>query len=233
MSSLTPYWNTPLKRKLAPRWTRFWLKHQRNPFLGHTARRMAALFVPPFKPRMYLAKMNPTGFVEPTAQFSHNDLRLGKHCFIGDRVVIHQRQGGRFVLLGDHVCLYKDTIIETGLGGYVGIEERASLHPSCYLSAFEAPIIIGRGVMLAPFCVLYSHSHGLEKDIPIREQPLNTNGPIIIEDEAWLGARVTVLSGVRVGKGAAVGAGSVVTKDIPDNAIAAGNPAQVIRYRGT
>jgi acetyltransferase-like isoleucine patch superfamily enzyme len=232
MSSLTPYWNTPLKRKLAPRWTRFWLKHQRNPFLGPMARRMAVLFVPAFKPRMYLAKMSPVGFVEPTAQISHDDLRLGKHCFIGDRVVIHQRKGGRFVLLGDHVCLYRDTIIETGTGGYVGIEEHASLHPSCYISAFKSPIVIGKGVMLAPFCVLYSHSHGLEQNVPIREQPLTSNGPIIIEDEAWLGACVTVLSGVRIGKGAAVGAGSVVTKDIPDNAIAAGNPARVMRYRG-
>jgi acetyltransferase-like isoleucine patch superfamily enzyme len=80
--------------------------------------------------------------------------------------------------------------------------------------------------------VLYSHSHGLEKDLPIREQPLSSNGPIVIEEEAWLGTRVTVLSGVRIGKGAAVGAGALVTQDIPDYAIAVGNPARVVRYRG-
>lgn len=231
MSPLTPYWNTPFKKILAPRWTRFWLKYQRNVYFGPLARKLAVAFVPPFKPRMYLAKMGAEGFIEPSAQISHNDLRIGRKCFIGDRVVIHKRPGGRFVLLGDHVSLFRDTIIETGGNGYVGIEERASLHPSCYISAFEAPIVIGKGVMLAPFCVLYSHTHGLEKDVPIREQPLASNGPIVIEDEAWLGARVTVLSGVRIGRGAAVGAGSVVTKDIPDNAIAVGNPARVVRYR--
>lgn len=225
------YWNTPLIKKLAPSWTRFWLKHQSTSYVGLLARYMATVFVPPFKHRMILAKMSAEGFAEPTAQLSHNDLRLGEHCFIGDRVVIHQRQGGRFVMLGDHVSIYKDSIIETGRNGYVGIEARASVHPYCYISAFESPIVIGEGVMLAPFCALYSHSHGVDMGIPIREQPLITRGPIVIENEAWLGTRVTVLSGVRIGMGAVVGAGSIVTHDIPDNAIAVGNPARVVRYR--
>jgi acetyltransferase-like isoleucine patch superfamily enzyme len=55
-------------------------------------------------------------------------------------------------------------------------------------------------------------------------------GDIIIRDGAWLGTGVTVIGNVTIGKGAIVGAGSVVTKDVPDNCIVAGNPAKVIRY---
>jgi acetyltransferase-like isoleucine patch superfamily enzyme len=60
---------------------------------------------------------------------------------------------------------------------------------------------------------------------------LQSKGPIIIGDEAWLSAGVIVLSGVRIGKDAIIGAGSVVTKDVPDGAIASGNPASVIKIR--
>jgi len=59
----------------------------------------------------------------------------------------------------------------------------------------------------------------------------NTKGPIIIEDEVWIGSEAIILSGVRIGKGAVIAAGSVVTKEIPAYAIAGGNPAKIIKYR--
>ena len=58
-----------------------------------------------------------------------------------------------------------------------------------------------------------------------------TKGKIVLEDDVWLGQGVTVLSGVRVGKGACVAAGAVVTKDVPPYAIVGGVPAKVLRYR--
>jgi len=59
----------------------------------------------------------------------------------------------------------------------------------------------------------------------------NSKGPIIIEDDVWIGFGVIILSGVKIGKGAIIGAGAVVTKDVPPYAIAGGNPARVIKYR--
>ncbi|WP_214473862.1 CatB-related O-acetyltransferase [Mesorhizobium sp. dw_380] len=56
-------------------------------------------------------------------------------------------------------------------------------------------------------------------------------GPITVGNDVWLGARCVILSGVTIGDGAAIGAGSIVTKDIPPYAVAVGNPARVIRYR--
>ena len=54
-------------------------------------------------------------------------------------------------------------------------------------------------------------------------------GEIIIEDDVWIGAKATILKGVKIGKGAVIAVGSVVTKDVPTNAIAAGVPAKIIK----
>jgi len=58
-------------------------------------------------------------------------------------------------------------------------------------------------------------------------------GDIIIENDVWIGATATIMSGVKISNGAVVGAGSVVTKDVPPYAIVAGNPAKVVKYRFT
>jgi virginiamycin A acetyltransferase len=58
-----------------------------------------------------------------------------------------------------------------------------------------------------------------------------TKGPIIIEDDVWIGYGSTILSGVRIGKGAIIAAGSIVTKDAPSYSIIGGNPARIIKYR--
>ena len=57
--------------------------------------------------------------------------------------------------------------------------------------------------------------------------------PVIIEDDVWIGTRVTILKGVTVGKGAIIGACSVVTKDVPPHSIVVGNPAKVVKENVT
>jgi acetyltransferase-like isoleucine patch superfamily enzyme len=199
--------------------------------VGRCAARFASWSAPPHKERIVLAKMNSQGYIEPTATIYHDDLRLGKHCFIGDRVLVFQKKEGGPVELGDGVYIYRDTTIETDLGGSLSIGAGSSIHPRCQINAFVAPIRIGSGVMIGPNCALYSYNHGIAPDQPIRKQPLESNGPIVIDDEAWLGVGVTVLSGVRIGKGAVIGAGSLVATDIPDGAIAVGMPARVVKMR--
>ncbi len=85
--------------------------------------------------------------------------------------------------------------------------------------------------MIAPNCALYPYDHGVAPDKPISAQPLQSKGSITIEDGAWLAFGVIVLGGVRIGKGAVIAAGSVVTTDIPDGAIATGAPARVVKMR--
>lgn len=198
---------------------------------GRVATRLAVLFAAPHKARVYLAHMNPKGYVAPSVTIYHGDLQMGANVFMDERVVIFQRENGGPVKLGDRVCIYRDTIIETGHGGYLTLGADSSIHPRCQFNAYLGAIRIGSGVMIAPNCAFYSYDHGVAPDLPICDQPLQTKGDIIIGDDAWLAVGVIVLSGVRIGNGAAVGAGSVVVNDIPDNAIAVGMPALVVKTR--
>jgi acetyltransferase-like isoleucine patch superfamily enzyme len=156
---------------------------------------------------------------------------LGRHIFIGDRVVLYQARGGGALQIGDQASIFRDCILETGLGGELIIGPGSAIHPRCQVNAYYSSILIGGGVMIAPNCALYSYDHGVLPGEPISQQPLQTKGNISIGDGAWLGVGVIVLSGVRIGTGAVIGAGSVVTQDIPDDAIAVGSPARVIRMR--
>ena len=220
------------KNKIVTRyWTRFWMRFAGVSAFGRIATRLATWFAPPHKARTYLAHMNPKGYIAPSVIIYHSDLRLGANVFMDDRVIIFQREKGGPVELGERVCIYRDTIIETGYGGYLTIGADSSIHPRCQLNAYVAPIQIGSCVMIAPNCAFYTYGHGIAPDHPIYKQPLQTKGAIIIGDGAWLAFGVIVLSGVRIGKGAVVGAGSVVTRDVPDGAIAMGVPARVVKTR--
>ncbi len=91
-----------------------------------------------------------------------------------------------------------------------------------------SPIYIGRSVLLGPGVVLSCAGH------PIHPEQrcvgaLETSAPITIEDGVWIGANSTVCGGVRIGEGSVIGAGSVVTSDIPSAVVAAGVPCRVIR----
>ena len=95
---------------------------------------------------------------------------------------------------------------------------------------FLGEITIGDDVMFGPKCVVWGRDHGMAVGRPMKEQP-HVRAPIVIGDDVWVGAGVTILKGVEIGDGAVIGAGSVVTKSIPPMAIAVGNPAKVVKMR--
>jgi acetyltransferase-like isoleucine patch superfamily enzyme len=223
--------NQSMRHKVLKKWSRFWMRYAGLDHMGRMSMRLAALVVPPNKGRISLSSLSEKGFIEHTANIRHPNLILGKHCFIGDRVIINERRNGGLVQIGNHVGILRDSIIETGVGGRVYIDDFASIHPSCQIFAYVEPIKIGKGVMIAPSCALFSYNHGIALNEPIRHQPMESKGPIVIGDEAWIGTHVKILHNVTIGNGAVIGAGAVVTGDIPDNAIAAGVPAIVIGFR--
>ena len=93
-------------------------------------------------------------------------------------------------------------------------------------------LIIGNDVMMGPECVFFSSQHKFDDpDIPMCLQGFAEPKACVIGDDVWIGRRVMVMPGVHIGNHCIIGAGSIVTKDVPDWAIAAGSPAVVKKYR--
>jgi maltose O-acetyltransferase len=109
----------------------------------------------------------------------------------------------------------------------ISIGNNFYLNAGCHLLG---EISIGDDVMIGPKSVIWGRDHGTKRGTPMREQS-HSRAPIVIGDDVWISANVTILKGVRIGSGAVIGAGAVVTRDIPPFAIAVGNPARVIKTR--
>lgn len=216
--------------RFVSRWRVFWLWRAGYGFWGRQAARLASIGLGRYRRQSDLAWSTPRGFITATAEIDV-DLRLGANVFIGDRAVILCSGGEGYVELRDAVQINRDCILEIFEGGAITIGEQVGLQRGCILVSAVHPIIIGRRAEIASNCAFFSYDHGIEPGREIFGQPLTSKGPIIVEEDAWLGNGVTVLSGVRIGRGAVVAAGSVVARDIPDFAIAAGSPARVIKYR--
>lgn len=103
-----------------------------------------------------------------------------------------------------------------------------SIGHGCHL--FGA-IEIGNYVRLAPNVCIISDYYGMAKGMIMFQQEGVTKGAIKIGNDVWIGANSTLLSGIHVGDGAVIGAGSVVTSSVPSNAVVVGNPAKILKYR--
>jgi maltose O-acetyltransferase len=156
--------------------------------------------------------------------------RLPKSTFPGGRVY----KGVRYFLAkrmlkkcGKKVTIENQCYIGSGknieIGNYSGIGQR------CYL---QGKIRIGKYVMMAPEVIILTENHNFSDTSKLmRFQGNQSPEPVLIEDDVWIGARVIILPGVRIGTGSVIGAGSVVTKNVGPFSIIAGNPAKLIGKR--
>lgn len=111
----------------------------------------------------------------------------------------------------------------------VSLDDRSSIGDEAYILG---RLVIGKDVMMAARCAFIASNHNFDHlDIPMNLQG-GTDEAIIIEDNVWIGYGSCIMAGVHIGTGAVIGAGAVVTKDVPANAIVGGVPAKVIKYRG-
>lgn len=186
---------------------------------------------PPFRGQYPLASLTPKGFIAPSCSISHRQLSRGCHVFFGPRVVVYQAAGGGPVDIGDDVHINQDCILESGQGGRISIGSGSRIQPRCQFAAYRGDIVIGSDVQIAPNCSFYPYDHEFRAGVPIKLQGLRSRSGIVVGSDAWLGVGVIVLDGARIGAGAVIGGGSVVRSEIPDNAIAVGNPARVVGQR--
>jgi acetyltransferase-like isoleucine patch superfamily enzyme len=110
------------------------------------------------------------------------------------------------------------------IGNNVAINHGCELYAA--YSAKDGTITIGNNVVLGPHVKIFAAGHDYRTT-----DLVDTAGPIVINDFVWVGGNTTILPGVLVGEGAVIGAGSVVTRDIPPYTIAVGNPCRVIKSR--
>ena len=116
--------------------------------------------------------------------------------------------------------------------GKILVGENTAFNHNVHINAsVGGEINIGKYVLVGPNVIMRTANHKFsDSNILIRNQG-HVIGDIIIEDDVWIAAGAILLSGIKIGKGAVIGAGSVVTKDIPSMAVAVGNPAKVIKFR--
>jgi acetyltransferase-like isoleucine patch superfamily enzyme len=160
-----------------------------------------------------------------------SNIRLGRGVYLDRGAYLHAcvngiaLGSGTFVMHGAvlHVYNFRD-IPHSGI----------SVGRNCLIGEYsvlrgQGGITIGDNVYTAPHVQMLAveHVHD-DPSRPVVDQGITAQG-IVVEDDAWIGAGALILDGVRVGKGAVVGAGAVVTRDVPPHAVVAGVPAEVVR----
>lgn len=128
---------------------------------------------------------------------------------------------------GVNINVEKGTDFGSGRGIKIG--NNSGLGIDCVV---RGPLEIGDDVMMGRWVNIITNSHDTSRtDIPMNKQGFKAKRKVVIKSDVWIGNRVIILPGVTIGHGAIIGAGTVVTKDVPDFAIVGGVPAKVIKYR--
>jgi galactoside O-acetyltransferase len=169
-------------------------------------------------------------------------LRHPRRIALGDRVVLTDWcvLDARNEVAETAITLDDDVICSNGVslvckGGTISIGARTGIGKDGIVhSVGDSGVTVGADVIVGPRCFFAGGTNYRTDrlDVPIRLQGNIEDGGVVIEDDVWLGANVTVLGGATVATGAVIAAGAIVTKSIPPRAIAMGQPAKVVRTRG-
>lgn len=111
----------------------------------------------------------------------------------------------------------------------VELGDNSGLGINCRISG---KTLIGNNVMMGPNVSIFTKNHIFDRmDIPMNLQGMSDERSVVIEDDVWIGANVIILPGVTISKGSIIGAGAVVTKNVPEYTVVGGNPAKLLKYR--
>ena len=165
--------------------------------------------------RIHLIIVSPKAYIDWKTKFVYN--------FVADICIANGvRVNSGTVITAINTSKVPKHLVNIGANTYIG--ENNILRGG-------AGISIGEGCLISNNVVIVSENHSFKLGIPISTQASDQQGGVKICDDVWIGANSVVLPHVTIGKGSVIGAGSVVTKSIPENAIAFGNPARVVKFR--
>jgi acetyltransferase-like isoleucine patch superfamily enzyme len=161
---------------------------------------------------------------------------LGKNTII---YPLKDLVGGKYISIGERCTIGKCTVLTAwdkyGSDSFMPqiiIGNNVSIGDDSHITSINK-IEIGNNVLTGKKVTITDNAHGksvLESLlVPPIDRALHSSGPVIIEDNVWIGDKVSILSNTRIGKNSIIGANAVVTKNIPPNSLAVGNPAKVIK----
>ena len=160
---------------------------------------------------VYLEKLYDYNHTRPLEQEKRQELlkdmfaEIGENCYI--EPPFHSNWGGRNIHFGNNIyCNFNTTLVD------------------------DTHIYVGDNTMFGPNVTVATAGHPINAEL--REQGYQYNAPVRIGKNCWIGAGVLIMPGVTIGDNVVIGAGSVVTKDIPSNVVAVGNPCRVLREVG-
>lgn len=142
------------------------------------------------------------------------------------RVCAYKLRGagiGDDCVLQTGVRLIGSRLVTLGSGVFIGRDSR--------LYAFEEKIVIGDNVLIAESVKIITRNHVFRDAGKLIRDQGYSNSPVVIDDDVWIGFGVTILPGVKIGRGAVIAAGSIVTKDVSPYSVFAGAPAKFVRER--
>ncbi|AXF05541.1 acyltransferase [Paraburkholderia hospita] len=166
-------------------------------------------------------------------RFARN-IEMGRYSVIGDGAIL-SGLGRNGLRLGDRVNVgaYARLVVGTDIGrpgSYIHIGDGCGIGEYSSVGG-SGGVTIGRNTIIGQHFTAHPENHNFsDLSRPIREQG-TTRKPIVIGDDCWLGARVTVLAGVTIGEGCVIAAGSVVTRDVPPLSVVAGIPGRIVGIR--
>lgn len=164
--------------------------------------------------------------------------KCGKKCYFGYFSFLH---GEKYIRIGNDVTICDRVVLEVydyyqetgqkfspelsiGDGTQIGEES----HITCLIK-----IVIGNHVLMGRKIFITDNAHGASirehLELPPKLRPMTSKGPVIIEDNVWIGEMVCIMPGVTIGRGAIIGANAVVTHDVPPYSVVGGNPAKIIK----
>jgi len=175
-------------------------------------------------------------FVGKGVRISHcAHITCGKNVKFEDYAEIHGLCSEGLVF-GDNVTIGRGVMIRPSsyYGGDLGhglvMGDHSSIGPHGYVGC-SGKIVIGKNVMFGPKCSLFAENHVFsDSNTSIKSQGVEQKG-ITIEDDCWIGSNVTILAGVTIGRGSVIGAGTLVTKDIPAGSVVTDKREKRIRKR--